>query len=337
MRNILIAAACMSAFGAVQAQSGVTVYGVVDQYLDFSRNGDNSAARIQSGGLSGSRLGFKGEEALGGGLKALFTVEAGFDADTGASGQGGILFGRQSYVGLGGNFGQLTVGRQYSMYSETMANYGLGSGQAWGNANNYFNEGSILRVNNSIKYQSPSMSGLVLKAMYALGENAAPGQRSVGNLGSLSGQYDGGGFSLGLSYSTRQSAVDNREAWAALGTYYDFGPIKTGLLVTDVRDDIGVNRNRMYELSAEIPLPSSSLLLDVGRFRNRAFDQADATSYSVRYDYFLSKRTTLYTGAALIRNGRNAMFTIGGATGSGLAGPAGGSARSLIAGLRHIF
>ena len=337
MKKILIAAACMSIAGGVQAQSNVTMYGVVDQYMDFSQHGQGHAARIQSGGIYGSRLGVKGEEMLGGGLKAQFVLEAGIDADTGASGQGGILFGRQSYVGLEGNLGRLMLGRQYSMYSETQANYGLGGGQGWGNANNYFNEGSILRVDNSVKYESPSFGGLVFKGMFGLGENADPGQRSVGNLGSVSGQYDRGPFSIGMSYSVKQSASNNREKWAAVGTYYDFGPIKPGFLLTHVRDEIGLNRNNTYEISAEIPLSGSSLLVDIGYFRNYAFDHANASSYSLRYDYYLSKRTTLYTGVAMIRNGSNAAFTIGGATGSGLPGPAGSNARSVIAGIRHVF
>ncbi|RXZ36972.1 porin [Oxalobacteraceae bacterium CAVE-383] len=323
--------------GSVQAQTNVTAYGVVDQYLDFSKAGANSASRVQSGGLDGSRLGFRGEEALGAGLKAVFQIEAGFNADDGTSGQGGVLFGRQSYVGLGGNFGQVTLGRQYSMYYDTLVNYGLGGGLAWGNASEYFDDGAILRVNNSVKYESPDFSGFTFKGLYGMGENSAPGMRSVGNLSSVGGQYANGPVSLGLSYSTRKTQISNNERWAAFGISYNFGPIKPAFLITDRRDDSGFSRSSIYEVSAEIPLTNSSLLLDVGRIRDRAFPNANATAYSMRYDYNVSKRTTLYTGLAYIKADRNAFYGINGSTGAGLLGAPGDNSHALIAGIRHRF
>ncbi|HEY4316402.1 MAG TPA: porin [Herbaspirillum sp.] len=337
MKTTLIAAACVCMIGSVQAQTNVTAYGVVDQYFDYSKAGANSASRVQSGGLDGSRLGFRGEEALGNGLKALFQIEAGFDADTGMSGQGGVLFGRQLYVGLGGSFGQLSLGRQYSMYYDTLVNYGLGGGLAWGNASEYFEPGTMLRINNSIKYESPNFAGFSFKGLYGLGENSEPGMRSTGNVASMSGQYDNGALSLGLSYSTRQTLPFDRERWTAFGASYNFGPIKPAFLMTDVRDDIGFNRNNIYEISAEIPLNNSSLLLDMGRFRNRAFANANATAYSLRYDYYMSKRTTLYTGVAYLKADPNALFGINGSTGAGLLGEPGDNSRAIIAGIRHRF
>lgn len=335
MKKILFAAACLSTIGSVHANS-VTIYGVMDEYIDSSNNSGNSAQRVQSGGLAGSRIGFKGSEDLGSGLKAVYLLEAGIDADTGQSGQGGLLFGRQSYVGLNGSFGQVTLGRQYSTYFDTLT-YGLGGGMAWGNANNYFNEGSMLRIDNAIKYETPDMNGLVLKGLYGMGEKAREGLLSTGDVVSIGGQYDNGPVSVNLSYSARKSQRDNREQWTSVGTSYDFGNIKAGFLAIDVRDQLALNRNSTYEVSAEIPLPRASLLLDVGYFRNRAMDQANATAYSMRYDYFLSKRTTLYTGVALIRNSKNAAFTTNGATGAGLATAAGNNVRSIIAGLSHSF
>lgn len=337
MKKILFAAACLGMIGSVQAQSmgDTKIYGVVDEYLDASNNG-NSAQRLQSGGLSGSRIGFQGSEDLGSGLKAVYLLEAGIDADTGQSGQGGIFFGRQSYVGLNGNFGQVTLGRQYSTYFDTLM-YGLGGGMAWGNANNYFNEGSMLRINNSIKYETPDMNGLVLKGLYGMGEKARDGLLSTGDVTSIGGQYDNGPVSVNLSYSARKSQHNNQEQWTSVGASYNFGNIKAGFLAIDVRDQLALNRNSTYEFSAEVPLPGASLLLDVGFFHNRALDQANATAYSARYDYFLSKRTTLYTGVALIRNDKNAAFTTNGATGAGMATSAGKNVRSLIAGIRHSF
>jgi predicted porin len=339
MKTTLIAAACLSMIGSVQAQTNVTAYGVVDQYMDFSRAGSNNVSRIQSGGLDGSRLGFRGEEMLGGGLKALFVVEAGFDADTGTSGQGNVLFGRQSFVGLSGNFGQVTLGRQYSMYYDTLVNYGLGGGLAWGNASEYFGDGSMLRIDDSIKYESPNFGGFSFKGLYGMGEDKQPNLTAGtgGNVASVGAQYEQGPISVGLSYSTRQLLSIDSEKWTAFGASYNFGPIKPAILVSDVRDDMNTRRNRIYEISAEIPLTNSSLLLDIGSIRDRTRPNANATSYSVRYDYFMSKRTTLYTGLAYIKADANAMFGINGSTGAGLTGAPGDNSHALIAGIRHRF
>lgn len=331
------AGACTGMVGSAQAQTNVTVYGVVDQYIDFNQAGSQRAALLQSGGLDGSRLGFRGSEALGNGLKAIFQLESGFNADTGTSGQGGVLFGRQSYVGLDGGFGVLSLGRQYSMYYDTLVNYGLGGGLAWGNATEYFLDGDLLRVDNSVKYQTPNFGGFTFKGLYGMGENSQPGQRSVGNVVSLGGQYENGPVAVGLSYSKRNSQTNNKERWAAFGVSYNFGPIKPALLVTDIRDDIGFNRRKVYELSAEIPLQNSSLLLDIGRVRQPNISDATATAYSLRYDYYLSKRTTLYTGIAYIKTQSNTRYSINGSTGMGVLGNYGDNPRSLIAGIRHIF
>ena len=110
----LLALACCSA----QAQSNVTVYGVVDAGLVFERGAPTgNTSNVSSGVASGSRLGFKGTEDLGNGLSAGFVVESGFGIDTGASGQGGLTFGRQTFVSLSSNtLGTISAGRQYSPY-----------------------------------------------------------------------------------------------------------------------------------------------------------------------------------------------------------------------------
>jgi predicted porin len=113
MKKALLALAVLAAFaGTASAQTNVTMYGVLDMALQHENDGVNSTTALDSGIQSGSRLGFKGTEDLGGGLKANFDLEAGVNADTGTSSQGGILFGRQAWVGLSGGFGSLRLGRQ---------------------------------------------------------------------------------------------------------------------------------------------------------------------------------------------------------------------------------
>ena len=87
--------------GAAAAQSSVTLYGVIDQGINYTNNsGGNSLVEMASGHVQGSRFGLRGSEDLGGGTKAIFQLENGFSADTGRLGQGGRMFGRQAYVGL---------------------------------------------------------------------------------------------------------------------------------------------------------------------------------------------------------------------------------------------
>ncbi len=99
------------------AQSNVTIYGVADAYMGFGDHGANDMAAVSSGGLSGSRIGFRGAEDLGNGLKAVFTYEQGFDLDDSVNSDASQGLGgkaRQSFVGLGGSFGTVSLGRQYA-------------------------------------------------------------------------------------------------------------------------------------------------------------------------------------------------------------------------------
>ncbi|MDO9203061.1 MAG: porin, partial [Hydrogenophaga sp.] len=112
MKKSLIALAVLAASGAAMAQSSVTLYGIADVVIHKDKG---ASAALASGGVSGSRLGFKGTEDLGGGLKANFVLEQGLQLDTGAIGDGtaktaGQAFSRQSYVGLSGGFGEVKLG-----------------------------------------------------------------------------------------------------------------------------------------------------------------------------------------------------------------------------------
>jgi predicted porin len=135
MKKSLIALAVLAASGAAMAQSSVTLYGVADAYVGSQKANAvtvsgtrlvSTATRnsvVESGGLSGSRWGLRGTEDLGNGMKANFVLESGFDISNGASQQGGALFGRQAFVGLGGGFGAVSLGRQYNAYDEVKGGF----------------------------------------------------------------------------------------------------------------------------------------------------------------------------------------------------------------------
>jgi predicted porin len=335
-KKILVIAAALGAqAGTALAQSTVTVFGVLDEYIEVANNGRQTVPRVESGGIYGSRLGFKGSEDLGNGNRAIFHMEAGINADDGTSGQGGLMFGRQIWAGIGGAYGELTFGRQYSGYFNTLATYGLGGGMGWGNASISFSDVSVMRVNNSVVYTSPRVKGFVLRAMHAFGEVADA--RTVGDIESASLDYAAGPFSTNIAFESRKTTANNMDRFYAFGAAYQFPAFKTALLVQLRRDDIGARENNAYELSTVIPFTTSSLLIDLGYFQDKARAGGDAASLILRYDYNLSKRTTLYTGFARFRNGSTAAFAINGATSYGVKVAAGDDPSSTIFGVRLLF
>lgn len=186
-----------------RAQSSMTLYGVVDQGILATSNIAGGRGYQSSGGwLSGSRWGLRGAEDLGGGLQTIFVLENGFDGSTGSSLQGGREFGRQAYVGLSNSYGSITFGRQYDMVVDHLAARGLtpeitdGAFACHpGDADNLCNS---RRMENSIKYSSPSLSGVSFGAAYSFG--GVPGQLSRGSTWTVGADYQRGPLVAGVGY-----------------------------------------------------------------------------------------------------------------------------------------
>lgn len=211
MKKSLLALAVFGAFaGVAHAQSSVTIYGIIDTAVAYTGNaytdgngGTGSKFAINSGTLQGSRVGFKGTEDLGGGLSAIFALEAGFNSDDGtlsATNAGtATLFRRKSYVGFGSNLGTVLVGRQTD-WNDTISAYTSVNdfGGFTGNVGHNINRLEGTRTNNSISYTSPAISGFTGQAMYGFGETA--GSMSSGQSFSFGGQYLNGPLALGATY-----------------------------------------------------------------------------------------------------------------------------------------
>ncbi|WP_206997173.1 porin [Trinickia mobilis] len=203
--------ALLGAAGAAHAQSSVTLYGTIDTSLTYVHNAATNAqhqsqnlwslGNTSGGDLSGTRWGLKGAEDLGGGLKAIFQLENGFNPSTGQLNQGGREFGRQAFVGIASDkFGTLTLGRQYDplvdmVQAITNDNYFGSPFATVGDVDNYDNSS---RTNNAIKYVSPSYAGLQVEGMYALGGKA--GQTGSGQTWSLAAAYNNGPLSVAAGY-----------------------------------------------------------------------------------------------------------------------------------------
>ncbi|MGF6598969.1 putative porin [Paraburkholderia sp. GAS448] len=203
MKKSLLALAALGAFaGVAHAQSSVTLYGIIDEGFNLNTNsGGKHLYNLSSGVLQGSRFGLRGTEDLGGGLKAIFVLENGFDVNNGKLGQGGLLFGRQAYVGLSSQFGTVTLGRQYDSVVDYVGP--LEAGDQWGgyiaaHPDDLDNFNNAFRTNNTVKYTSANYNGLTFGGTYSFGGQA--GNFSANQIWSLGVGYSNGPVVLGAGY-----------------------------------------------------------------------------------------------------------------------------------------
>jgi predicted porin len=203
MKKSLLALAALGTFaGVAHAQSSVTLYGIIDEGINFNSNAAGGRQyNLSSGVLQGSRWGLRGAEDLGGGLKAIFTLENGFDVNNGKLGQGGLEFGRQAFVGLSSPFGTVTLGRQYDSVVDYVGP--LEAGDQWGgyiaaHPADLDNFNNANRTNNAIKFTSANYAGLTFGGLYSLG--GVSGNFSRNQIWSAGVGYANGPLTLGAGY-----------------------------------------------------------------------------------------------------------------------------------------
>ncbi|MFZ6742060.1 porin [Undibacterium sp. JH2W] len=346
----------MSTFaGSAAAQSTVTIYGIADTGIAIEKGGSaGSVNKLTSGIGSGSRLGFKGTEDLGGGLSAFFLLESGINIDAGSSGQGGLMFGRQAYVGVKGDFGTLTAGRQYTPEYLTLAFADpFGTGFAGDAANIMPNSGTgASRMDNTLKYATPSFDGFTGELAYGFGETA--GDNSAGRqIGAAIG-YTSGPFAVRLGYHNRNNdtaTLKNTDdgKTTLLAATYDFGVAKAhlayginkGLNSSPLRNTANPYGSLIaptastdstdFLLGVTVPFGSNKILASYIRKDDKTAKNQDTSQLAVAYVYSLSKRTDLYAAYARIDNKNGAGYTVGSAI------EAGSGDSALHLGIRHSF
>ncbi|CAB3794608.1 hypothetical protein LMG27177_03678 [Paraburkholderia fynbosensis] len=199
--------------GAAHAQSSVTLYGIVDAGIGYVHNADGNKKQVGmiNGNMNGNRWGIKGSEDLGGGLKAVFQLESGFDPGTGKLNQGGREFGRQAFVGLTSDkYGTVTLGRQYDPLVDmvqgiTGDNFFGGIFATPGDVDNYDNS---LRTSNAVKYVSPTYAGFQVEGLYGFSNGA--GTTGQGHTWSGAATYNNGPVSLAAGYFYANNPTANR-------------------------------------------------------------------------------------------------------------------------------
>jgi predicted porin len=341
---ILAAGSLFCASGAM-AQSNVTIYGVVDTYVGYTNaTGRGSVVSLDSGGYQASRLGFKGTEDLGGGLRANFQMENGFASDTGGMHDSTRLFNRQSWVGLANHLGELRLGRQNSPGFLMIARLDAFAGATYAS---FLNNVSAYtpRYDNVIGYISPVMRGFKLQAYYGLGEQTTPRNGLATTM--LAGEYESGPFYLGLSHSTQNSANDNiaiRSTFA--GGAYDYGNGKIFLgyyrgnnLGAAATTNVRGSYYGAYSISANYRLSAQATIgAGYGWAKDSTGAGRDARQISLIGTYDLSKRTMLYTTYAHLTNSNGATFSLAGAAPITKNVPAsGGTVNGMQFGIRHLF
>jgi predicted porin len=350
--KLLLSTAIAAAFASPAfAQTSVNVEGIVDMYVGSMKNsGDTGrATKLDSGGMSTSFLGFKGVEDLGGGLKANFTLGAFFRGDSGKAGRfdGDTFFARDANVGLSGNFGAVTLGRSISpvtlpvfLFNPIGDSFALSplvlhsavSTTAWGSS---FGAGDT-GWSNSIRYTTPSFGGLTGNVYYQLGERVGDNAKNIG--GNV--LYFNGPLSLTVAYhdvevgnpidSVAANGVVTAPVTAAkafeqklwfIGGAYDFNVVKVFATYDQAKHDIDL-RDKTASLGLSIPTGGAGKILAAAAQTRRTgagFSDQRRTTYSVGYDYNLSKRTDLY---AFLLNDKVSSFD---------------NASSVAAGIRHRF
>ncbi len=309
MKKSLLALAVLGAFAAsASAQSSVTIYGTVD--LGVSKGNGGTAANPGGNGLSeswqvrqsrASRLGFRGNEDLGGGLSAQFMLEHRFSPDTGAnSSAAGTQWDGASYVQLTHkDVGSLYLGRWYTpafwinLKTDPFGYDGVGVIHTKGLAG--FLSTSGVRTNNTVGYKTPSFGGLTLNAAVSAGEGA--GGRQTG----LNAEYAAGPIYAGIGYEKIKGGATDGHSLVNIGFAYNFGVIRpmAGYARAKVGAPGALVSNDFYSIGATAPVGPGQIKAVYYRFDPA--NDIQESKFGLGYDYFLSKRTRIYADVGLAK------------------------------------
>ena len=332
-KHLLLALVAAAGASTVMAQSSVTLYGRVNTSVERQKVGSVSNTVMQN---NASRFGFKGVEDLGGGLKAGFQLESGFNSDTG-TGSGwthpttGMSFARQSEVNLSGGFGMIRLGNFTPESYYATADYVSMHNHDTGTSLDALYYDPVwfggLSTTNKIGYRTPSFGGLTVDASVSLHEkNAAIPQK---NGYDLAANYNIGALNLGAGYSQVDS---NRQL--GLRALYTFGQFVVGGYYQRNKDDnqllaTGAGNRNNFRLAGAYMMGASEFHVNVGR-AGKWSDIADssATQWTLGYNYNFSKRTKVYAFYTKVDNKAGATY---------MTGAAGQDFSSLALGVRHNF
>ncbi|WP_114971005.1 porin [Rhodoferax ferrireducens] len=361
---VALSAAGSCANAQTPAPSSVQLYGVLDAGVEYVNNVSTGRGHVTrmpglSGGQLPSRWGLRGTEDLGGGLRAVYTLESGFAVDSGVALQGGRAFGRQSFVGLSGDWGTLTLGRHWTMSFYSMLDADVFGPSVFGLAtfDPYLPNA---RTDNSISYRG-TFSGMTVGATYSLGrDGAAPANCSGENAAhecrawSVLAKYDAPRWGVAVAHDKLESGAtggffgqppgttpnaSNTDARTHLNGYVRVGDAKVGggLIRRKLRANPTPLSTDLYYLGVSTPVAGPfSVDAQLIAIRDDR-PNANAKTVVVRGNYAFSRRTSAYAMLGHVSNGSNAAYSV--TAGEAVpVGPAAGRGQTgVMLGLRHSF
>ena len=280
-RTLIVAAIATLATSAAMAQSSVNIYGRFNVTAEAQNSNGVKTKVLQN---NSSRIGFKGTEDLGGGLRAGFILEHGFNADTGLP--TGAFWGRQSEVNLSGGFGAVRLGRFTSeAYFATSDYIGMHNHETGTSSDALY--AYIGRDTNKVAYRTPEfVKGLTLEAAVSANENSSANARSY----DVAANYQVGALHLGLGYEKFGTAKQ-----MAASALYEMGSFVLGGMVQRDTNAYGNGDRTNFRLSAAYMMGTSEFHLNVGKAGDYSKQtQSGAKQYTLGYNYNLSKRTKVY-------------------------------------------
>ncbi len=338
-RPSLIALAALCGAAGAQAQSSVTIYGAVGlDVLSASKvyNGTTtkSMVKIEDNAIVNSRIGFKGSEDLGGGLKAIFDLESSIAPDTGKT-NGTAFWNRGAFVGLAGDFGTIKLGHQWDAADDLMGNYFVFGYYAPFLLSGFYSLSNY--YDNAIKYSTPNMGGFQAVAFYSLGEKTV--SSSAGNLFQLAATYDAGPFSIGGMYDTTKDALGTgkTDTTYALGASYNFGMAKLRLGYSRADVEIGTPfKANLIDVGVDVPFSDMTGMTADFVKKDVKSSKDDFEYLRLQGYYKLSKRTTLNANVIFEKNKGNSAFAFVSEL-PGFAGMPGQKQTLLTLGITHSF
>lgn len=334
MKKSLVALAALAVVGAASAQSSVTLYGIVDATLAYGSGDISNRTQLANSGYNSSRLGFKGVEDLGGGLKASFVLEGALSNDDGTA--AGYKFARKSVVSLLGGFGELRLGRDYTpqFWNQTVydpfGTNGVGTQRAFlgSNVTGLPGGATAVRASNSIGYLSPSMSGFGIWAQLYMGENASTAPAQVNDGGALRVSYGQGPLSVALGYGKTITGPGTDIQSTNLGASYNLGMATLMGLVT--KDQwTGFDDINGFVIGGLVPMGPGTIRVS---FSGTKASDVKTDQFAIGYVYDLSKRTSVYGTFATVNNGGGAASAL-----NGSSTKADGSSNGFDLGIKHSF
>lgn len=363
--NTLLPILLLAAAGA-HAQTNVTIYGSVDAGIsNFNDERGARSTKVDTGNRSPNRLGFRGSEDLGGGMKALFGLEAGYNIDDGTLKRANALFSRAAWVGLSTRAGTVSFGHIPDFMYDYLRYTGNGSLASlyFFHPANLDNQANQFQIDNAVKYESPTIHGFTFGAMNGFGEQADDFNR--GRSYSLGVRYAGGpllgaaaytvsnnrALNLGgtLGFNTLLGQTLSRDATAPNATYTNFNADKvTSTGITAAYKSGRFTPSAMFtQIKLEAPGGSATMRnlelgtrIAVARANTVGVSMTASKMEAVRWNQLnlidmvaLSPRTVVYAAAAFQRaSGDGAHAVIQGA-----APASGQSQRVLRIGIDHSF